>query len=349
MITQKDIAKKLGISVMTVSRALRGQAGVSANVRDQVLAAARELGYASNPYVQGFVQIRQRRGEVSEGPVVAWLGPGFDYLNRFPEHTFAHYYEGAEVALAARGFRLESFQEMFKKSGYNANAMTRVLRSRGIDGILLGPYDGMQEIHQIDWSFFTVVQVGRSCFVPGMKRVASDHFHNMLLCVDYLQTRGFRRIGYFEHQTHNLRNEGRWEAAFRYRCPKIPPCLVETQLGLSAARLAAYVKKHRLDAVVTAHASVWDLRNAMRPSPGIAFLQEDSVTAEAPRIEVNHRLIGASAAQILMDDLYANRRGLYPQTITHSIQGVFLKPGALVQERETETIPRQPRSASRRR
>lgn len=326
MITQKDIARKLGISVMTVSRVLRGQTGVSAELREKVQATARELGYASNPYVQGFVKIRNRQGELSEGPVVAWLGPGEDYRKRFPEHTFAQYYEGAEKALLARGFQLESFQEMFKQSGHNAKAMTRLLRARGIDGILLGPDDGVKEIHQIDWSFFTVVQLGRSCFVPGMKRVTSDHFNNMILCLDYLQKHGFHRIGFFEYQAHNLRNEGRWEAAFRYRCPTIPPYLIESKQKMTADLLSSYVHEHQLDAVVSGQVGLWDIRKTVRPDLGLAFLQEDNIGKKAPRIAVNHRLIGATAAQIIIDDLYANRRGLYPQTLTYSLQGILCQP-----------------------
>lgn len=44
---QSDIAARLGISVSTVSRALANEAGVSAQVRQDVLSIARSLGYAS--------------------------------------------------------------------------------------------------------------------------------------------------------------------------------------------------------------------------------------------------------------------------------------------------------------
>lgn len=44
-VTQRDIARKLGLSIATVSRALNDQPGVSPEIRAQVLEAARELGY----------------------------------------------------------------------------------------------------------------------------------------------------------------------------------------------------------------------------------------------------------------------------------------------------------------
>ncbi|MCX7856112.1 MAG: LacI family transcriptional regulator [Anaerolineae bacterium] len=44
-VTQREIARKLGLSIATVSRALNDQPGVSPEIRAQVLEAARELGY----------------------------------------------------------------------------------------------------------------------------------------------------------------------------------------------------------------------------------------------------------------------------------------------------------------
>jgi DNA-binding LacI/PurR family transcriptional regulator len=45
-ITQKEIARRMDVSVATVSRALNDQPGVSAEVRDRVLSLAKELGYS---------------------------------------------------------------------------------------------------------------------------------------------------------------------------------------------------------------------------------------------------------------------------------------------------------------
>lgn len=49
-ISQRDIAKKLGINVSTVSRALRGQEGVSPELRQRIERFAMENGYRPNPF-----------------------------------------------------------------------------------------------------------------------------------------------------------------------------------------------------------------------------------------------------------------------------------------------------------
>ncbi|MBQ9359989.1 MAG: helix-turn-helix domain-containing protein [Lachnospiraceae bacterium] len=44
----KDIAEKVGTSVVTVSNALSGKAGVSDELRDEIFKVAGELGYVRN-------------------------------------------------------------------------------------------------------------------------------------------------------------------------------------------------------------------------------------------------------------------------------------------------------------
>ena len=49
-VSQREIANLLGVNVSTVSRALRGLEGVSSELRQQVLALAKEKGYRPNPF-----------------------------------------------------------------------------------------------------------------------------------------------------------------------------------------------------------------------------------------------------------------------------------------------------------
>ncbi len=49
-ISQRDIAKILNINVSTVSRALKGSAGVSAELRQKIINLAKEYGYRPNPF-----------------------------------------------------------------------------------------------------------------------------------------------------------------------------------------------------------------------------------------------------------------------------------------------------------
>jgi LacI family transcriptional regulator len=49
-ISQRDIAKKLGVNVSTVSRALNGLKGVSESLKQKIEALAKDEGYSPNPF-----------------------------------------------------------------------------------------------------------------------------------------------------------------------------------------------------------------------------------------------------------------------------------------------------------
>ena len=44
-VTMSDIAKRMDVSTVTVSKALSGQKGVSEEVREEIIRLAREMGY----------------------------------------------------------------------------------------------------------------------------------------------------------------------------------------------------------------------------------------------------------------------------------------------------------------
>lgn len=87
-----DVAQRAGVSVATVSRALRDMPNVSKATRDRVLRAAQELRYAASPLASGLVTGRVR----SVGVVLPYAGRWF----------FAEVIRGIEEALRDHGYDL---------------------------------------------------------------------------------------------------------------------------------------------------------------------------------------------------------------------------------------------------
>jgi DNA-binding LacI/PurR family transcriptional regulator len=87
-----DVAQRAGVSVATVSRALRDMPNVSTSTRDRVLRAAQELQYAASPLASGLVTGRVR----SVGVVLPYAGRWF----------FAEVLHGIEEALREHGYDL---------------------------------------------------------------------------------------------------------------------------------------------------------------------------------------------------------------------------------------------------
>ena len=81
MVTQEQIARKLGISRQLVSFALSGYPQVSEKSRQRILAAAKEMGYTPNPHA------RALRGERT-GIIALWV----------PDQVSSHYTHVAQLA-----------------------------------------------------------------------------------------------------------------------------------------------------------------------------------------------------------------------------------------------------------
>lgn len=71
MITQKDIARHVGVSRSTVVQALNGIGRVNAETRERVLQGARELGYRPNPLARALVMGRTNT-------IAFWFDPYLD-------------------------------------------------------------------------------------------------------------------------------------------------------------------------------------------------------------------------------------------------------------------------------
>ena len=88
----RDVARKAGVSVASVSFALNGQPGVAKDTRRRILAAAAELGYRANPQAQAL-----RRGRTTTYGLV---------IRNFSNPFFLEVLTGAERAADEAGATL---------------------------------------------------------------------------------------------------------------------------------------------------------------------------------------------------------------------------------------------------
>ena len=84
-ITMKDIAKEAGITIASVSNALRGTSKVSVATRDRVRAIAKKLGYRRNPAFAALGALAHRHPTARNGLPLGFLRQrrinGVDYCD----------------------------------------------------------------------------------------------------------------------------------------------------------------------------------------------------------------------------------------------------------------------------
>ena len=120
-VTIKDIAKALGISTSTVSRALRDSYEISPETKQLVLDCAEKLNYHPNPIALSLKEKRSR----SIGVVVCEIANNF----------FSQVINGIESISYDRGYNVIISQS---NESYEREVMDlRYLASRSVDGLLI--------------------------------------------------------------------------------------------------------------------------------------------------------------------------------------------------------------------
>jgi len=191
----EDIAQRLGISVTTVSLALKGHPRITEKRREQVLRVARSMGYRPNLLARALAT--GRAGIV--GLIVSDnTDPFYAELIRAVEERAAE---------AAMSVILCNTSRNPQREG----AAVRMLLSRKVDGIILSPVEtpgGRDEedryLRALAREGFPLVIITRSVRDPDFHAVSVDNVGLARRAVEYLLSRGHRRIGYLgsEVRTH---------------------------------------------------------------------------------------------------------------------------------------------------
>ena len=191
----KRIAEMLGISKMTVSRALREGTSVGDEMRARVIEIARQIGYQPDSRIsQVMSAIRKSRTPVYR-ETLALIGTHRRQGNATANHFFDGIYAGASQRAQQLGFKLDDFHTT--DQALSGRALSRILHTRGIRGVLIAPPDP-ERAHPhvwLDWKNFSCVLIGRSFANTGIPRVQPDHYLSCVLAMRRLRRLRYRRIG----------------------------------------------------------------------------------------------------------------------------------------------------------
>ncbi len=181
MVTIKDVARRAGVSIATVSHVINGTRKVSSKTASRVWQAVEELGYQPN----GIAQSLRTRTTHAIGVVVS------DITNPF----FATLVRGAEDAALEVGYSLvvcNSDEDPEKEEMY-----IRLLWKRRMDGLLIAPArDGTSPaLQELVRNKIPFVFIDRKAKGIEADVVLSDNVGGAYLATRHLIEKGHRRIG----------------------------------------------------------------------------------------------------------------------------------------------------------
>ncbi|HEX2743993.1 MAG TPA: LacI family DNA-binding transcriptional regulator [Streptosporangiaceae bacterium] len=126
----RDVARKAGVSVASVSFALNGQPGVAKDTRRRILAAAAELGYRANPQAQAL-----RRGRTTTYGLV---------IRNFSNPFFLEVLTGAERAADEAGVTLLLLDSHYSMERERMHV--REMAAQRLAGLAIAPVGGGESV-----------------------------------------------------------------------------------------------------------------------------------------------------------------------------------------------------------
>jgi len=206
----KDLANELGVSIATVSRALRNSPEIGAEMQARVKELARRLNYRPNPFAQSL----RKEAPRMIGVVVPNL----------VTHYYAAVLDGIEEEAARSGYSVIS-ANTHEQSDAEVKAVDNFI-SLHVEGIIAclsqstTDYSHFEEISKMD---IPLVFFGRTCLPEKFSSVTANGDEAAQLATQHLIDTGSKRIAFIGGPNHldmvRRRKHGYLEALRENRIP----------------------------------------------------------------------------------------------------------------------------------
>lgn len=310
------VAKKAGVSRMTVSRALRDDPTISPVTRNRIRKVADQLGYRPDPQISQFMS-RVRVSHRVGAEVIAWLStwPTIDGWRKNSASLAFH--AGSRSRAAELGYQLEPF--WLGEPGMTGRRMSQILRSRGIRGVLIGPLHEVGYQPELQWEHFAAATCGGYTLVaPKLHRACCHYLHAVKTAFAALGRLGYERIGVAFGDEVNERLAGEWLAQTFLEQSRLPesrrvPPLVVSQWADGSERFMEWFRWHRPDAVLSLEqVPRWLQENGVRIPEDCGFAVIDIPMAGTAYVDEQREAVGAAALDLVIEQLNINRLGPPP-------------------------------------
>ncbi|AHF91213.1 LacI family transcriptional regulator [Opitutaceae bacterium TAV5] len=374
--TMQMIADQAGVSLMTVSRALKNNPRLSLATRERIRKIATGLGYRPNPLVSALMaQIRHARAP-KVWPTIAFLTAHPDEVYT-RAHTYnARIHAGAAERAVMLGYRLERFS--LAEPGMTGARMRGMLLARGIPGVILPPLpDPIPDIG-FDWSPFACATVGYSYTTPALHRAANDQFNTIRTAVHRLTGLGYERIGLAIRHEDDHRVENKWGGGFlsfhpylpaRRRLPVFlwhyarnqPRACAHTRAGEEGwedwegsgempSGFSAWFHRHKPDAIISLQplmVRTWlkSLGARVPEDVSLVSLNLQHNQSGFSGVDQNNALLGAAAVELVVEQIHHNEHGVPARAKTVMIMGDWVE-GATTRRQKPPKRPTVPAPAA---
>ena len=198
----KQIAIECNLSVAAVSMALRGHQRVSKTTIKTVKAAAKRIGYRTNPLIRSVMSLVR----FSQFSKKNWITIAFIWLEDTPE------------SIAESNFLTKLIQSLIQRA--NSLGLNVELIARGISGIIFSPSRQSSVVKlPFNWVKFTTVIIGHTPWEPEFNRVGHYQYSGMRRTLQNVFKAGYKKPALIIFENSNEQTLKSHESAFLAHYP----------------------------------------------------------------------------------------------------------------------------------
>jgi hypothetical protein len=328
--TIRTIAEAAGVSPMTVSLALRDHPNAAAATRRRVQRIAAKLGYRPDPTIAKLMtHLRTQRSHRLQAAMCCLTT--FERLDAEPYPTAI--FHGAKQRAGELGYSMELLV-VGQESTATPARLERILRARGVQGLLLLPMATSGKFHGIDhWERFSVVSSTLSVTAPATHRVVPNAFDNVLEICRKLGAQGRQRLGLVTTREQDARVGHRFTAAIGwhncYACAHpVDPLVLDQPIGV---QFADWFRRVNPDAIIGHSAGeLTEIEQLLPPEHRrrLTLVSTSKVRAgdrvDYAGIDERPEEIGRASADLLASLIQHGDRGLPMIPRVTMIEGIFV-------------------------
>jgi DNA-binding LacI/PurR family transcriptional regulator len=330
--TMRSIAALARVSVSTVSRALRRDPRISADVGDRIRKLAADSGYQPNPHASFLANIHAQNRSAFRG-VIAAVG-GHKLKNPWKQMAhFRSFLAGASRRAESQHFRVDPF--WLYSPGMRPERLENILLARNVAGVMLACMD--EDECPWDWSKFSVAALKRIATPSSFHYVHIDIHDSFFQAFRATKEHGYSRIGCVVPAELDRRNQDRLLSVVTHlggREPlkqRVPP--LECPVADIPSAMSPWLKKYRPEVVIGFGDEVAvALRECGARIPhDVAFVNLDRADPDLNQtgVDPHYETLGAAAVDSVIEQIYHGERGVPTCTKGITVPGTWVEGSSM--------------------
>jgi LacI family transcriptional regulator len=325
----REIARQSGYSIATVSEALRGSPRVRSATQEAILKVARELGYESN-FLVGNMMSHLRRSRVNsfKGVLVVLETKRF-HESRRTSRWHKELFQACTEQSERLGYKLDFIR--FEQSKKSLHHLDKVLRHRGVNGILVPPFREANDLSLLDWDRYCGVQLDYGLKNFRLNTVCPDHHLSMIKLLRELRKRGYQRPGLALELEKDRRIMMKWHGAYYSFCRMnndIDPVPVHFEETLDPEQFFKWYQASKPDVIIGHRARILDWLNdsdlTVPEDVGFTCLNMHDCRLETAGIDLQPGEIGRMAIKNLVSLIFQQDFGIPKTPHTITVEGTWV-------------------------